>query len=65
VDGSVAGTWRVERKKQAATLAITPFDRLPRSAAIALAEEGEALLRFVEDEATTFDVRHNPPLNAG
>jgi DNA glycosylase AlkZ-like len=64
VDGSVAGTWRVERKKQTATLAITPFDPLPKSDAAALAAEGDALLRFLEDEATTFDVKQNPPLNA-
>jgi hypothetical protein len=64
VDGSVAGTWRVERKKQAVTLAITPFDPLPNSAAVALTEEGDALLRFLEDDAVTFDVRQNPPLNA-
>ena len=64
VDGWVAGIWRVERKKQAATLAITPFAALPKSAAAALAEEGDALLRFLEDEADTFDVRQNPPLSA-
>jgi hypothetical protein len=64
VDGWVAGTWRVERKKQSATLAITPFDPLPKSAAAALAEEGDALLRFLEDDAVTFEVRQNPPLNA-
>ncbi len=29
VDGFVAGTWRVERKRKAATLIITPFARLP------------------------------------
>ncbi|MDF3041380.1 MAG: hypothetical protein K0Q71_4086, partial [Thermomicrobiales bacterium] len=64
VDGWVAGTWRVERKKHAATLAITPFAALPKSVAAALAEEGDALLRFLEDEADTFDIRQNPPLNA-
>jgi hypothetical protein len=64
VDGWVAGTWRVERKKQAATLAITPFAALPKSTAAALGEEGEALVRFLEDDADTFDVRQNPPLNA-
>jgi Winged helix DNA-binding domain len=64
VDGWVAGTWRVERKKQAATLAITPFDPLAKSAAAALREEGDALVRFLEDDAGTFDVRQNPPLNA-
>jgi hypothetical protein len=64
VDGWVAGTWRVERKKQAATLAITPFAALPKSAVAALGEEGVALVRFLEDDAATFDVRQNPPLNA-
>jgi hypothetical protein len=64
VDGWVAGTWRVARKKQAATLAITPFATLPKRAAAALAEEGEDLLRFLEDEAVSFEVRQNPPLTA-
>jgi Winged helix DNA-binding domain len=64
VDGFVAGTWRVERKRKAATLIISPFARLPRSEAAALAVEGDALLHFLEDDATTFDVRQNPPLGA-
>jgi hypothetical protein len=64
VDGWVAGTWRVERKKQTATLAITPFAPLATSEAAALAEEGDALLRFLEDDAVTFEVRQNPPLSA-
>jgi hypothetical protein len=64
VDGWVAGTWRVERKKETATLAITPFDPLAKSDAAALAEEGDALLRFLEDGATTYDVRQHPPMSA-
>src|SRR5215207_5579651 len=64
VDGWVAGTWRVERKKEAATLAITPFAALPKSTAAALGEEGEALTRFLEDDAATCAVRQIPPLNA-
>jgi hypothetical protein len=63
VDGWVAGTWRVERKKLTATLAITPFAALSKSVATALAGEGDALLRFLEDDAATFDVRQNSPLN--
>jgi hypothetical protein len=55
----------VERKREAATLAMTPFDPLPKNVAATLAEEGDALLRFLEDDAVTFDVRQNPPLNAG
>jgi hypothetical protein len=64
VDGWVAGTWRVERKKQVATLAMTPFNPLPKDVAGALAEEGAALLRFLEDDAVNFDVRQNPSPNA-
>lgn len=55
-DGIVAGTWTVERKRKAATLRLAPFEPLPAGAAEALAREGEALLRFVEDDAETFDV---------
>ena len=64
VDGFVAGSWRVERKRQAATLVITPFARLPRHDADALAAEGEALLGFLEEDAATFDVKQNPPPSA-
>jgi hypothetical protein len=43
---------------------MTPFAPLSKRVALALAEEGGALLRFLEDDAVTFDVRQNPPLNA-
>ncbi|WP_437737460.1 winged helix DNA-binding domain-containing protein [Sorangium sp. So ce1335] len=57
VDGFVAGTWTTERKKASATLVIAPFAALSREARAQLAEEGEALLRFVEEDAGVFDVR--------
>lgn len=56
-DGFVRGTWEVERKKNTATLRLTPFEPLPQRAADELAAEGAALLRFVEEDASTFDVR--------
>ena len=56
-DGFVAGTWKVERRKAKATLHITPFGKLPRGAAKALSEEGEAVLAFVEEDAATYDVK--------
>jgi DNA glycosylase AlkZ-like len=56
-DGSVAGTWKVERKRKAATLLLSPFESLPKRATKALAEEGEALLRFVEEDAESFEVK--------
>jgi hypothetical protein len=60
VDGFVAGTWRVERRRDAATLVIEPFAELPRRAAGAVAGEGERLLGFVAVEASTRDVRFAP-----
>jgi hypothetical protein len=54
VDGMVAGTWSMARKKKQADLVLEPFGRLPKSAAAALAEEGERLLRFLGE---TGDVR--------
>jgi hypothetical protein len=56
-DGFVAGTWTIERKGKAATLRLAPFARLSKRAAAALTEEGEALLRFAEDDAASLDVK--------
>lgn len=56
-DGFVAGTWAIERKGPKAALALSPFRALPKGAADALAEEGEALLRFVETDAERFEVK--------
>lgn len=55
-DGFVRGTWEIKRKRTTATLHITPFEPLPPGAADALTAEGEALLRFVEEDAGRFDV---------
>ena len=52
VDGFVAGTWAVSRKRGAATLILTPFGTVPRRAVVGLEEEGERLLRFLAPEAT-------------
>jgi hypothetical protein len=56
VDGRIAGTWRIERKGAAATLAIEPFKTLKRPARTALTREGLALLRFLEPEAVGLSV---------
>jgi hypothetical protein len=48
LDGFVRGTWRIERKRGAATLQLDPFEPLAPAEAAALEAEGEALLRFVE-----------------
>jgi hypothetical protein len=57
LDGVVAGTWRVERRRDRAVLRLAPFAPLPKRALPALAEEGEALLRFAEEDAAHLEVR--------
>lgn len=57
VDGFVAATWKIERKRAAAALVIEPLARLPKAVRAELTEEGEALARFVEEDARTFEVR--------
>ena len=57
VDGRVAGTWTIERAKARATLKLAPFAKLTKAARGALTAEGEALLRFVEPDATTVSVK--------
>lgn len=57
VDGRVAGTWGVERKKSAAVLTIVPFAPLSARARQDALAEADALLRFVEPDAASRDVR--------
>jgi hypothetical protein len=57
VDGSVAGTWRIERSRERATLVLDRFEPFPRRIERELAAEAEALLRWAEPDATTFVVR--------
>ena len=56
VDGFLAGTWRVERTSKKASLLLKPFARLGKPARTALADEGTALVQFVEPEANSTDV---------
>jgi hypothetical protein len=57
VDGRIAGTWKLERKRSAATIALSPLTPLSRKIRAELEREGEALARFVEPEATDVAVR--------
>jgi hypothetical protein len=57
VDGFVAGAWKVERKKKTATLVLEPFGKLARKMLAELEREGDALLRFVEEDAHETGVR--------
>ena len=51
VDGFVAGTWGVERKKDAATLTVEPFEPLAKKTRGELGAEADRLARFVEPDA--------------
>jgi hypothetical protein len=57
VDGRVAGTWKIERARTAATLTLTPFETIARTAQKELAEEGAALLKFTEPDAAKTEVK--------
>jgi hypothetical protein len=57
VDGRVAGMWRVERSRKAAAMVLEPFGRLTKVVRRELEREGDALLDFMEPEASTRAVR--------
>jgi hypothetical protein len=61
VDGMVRGMWKMDRRRGAATLLISPFESLAAADRAALEEEGMALLRFAETDATEHDVRFDAP----
>ena len=60
VDGFVAGTWKIERKKKTATLILEPFGKLDKKTLAALEREGDTLLRFAEEDAELREVRCIP-----
>jgi hypothetical protein len=55
IDGFVRATWKVVRKRETATLTITPVART--KIADVVVEEGRRLLEFREPDAATYDVR--------
>jgi winged helix DNA-binding protein len=57
VDGFVAGTWKLEAKKTAATVTIEPFAPFSPRTRQEVAAEAEALARFAEPGARDFEVR--------
>lgn len=57
VDGRVAGKWAAKRKKDVATIEAKAFGKLAKKAKDELVEEGEALLGFLEPQATKRVVR--------
>jgi DNA glycosylase AlkZ-like len=57
VDGFVRGSWKIERSRNVATLVVEPFESLTRRDRADLTKEGEKLVRFVEADSRSFEVR--------
>lgn len=57
IDGFVHGAWKAEKVKKVAALSITPFKPLSKQNRAALEQEGEQLIRFIEPEATSYEIK--------
>ncbi len=61
VDGFARAVWKTERTRRKATLVIEPFGPLTKRDRDALAEEGERLVRFTQEDAEAFEIRFAEP----
>lgn len=61
VDGTVRGTWRIERSRKAAVLVLEPFEPIPKTRHAPLMAEATRMLKFVEPDATSHDRRLETP----
>ena len=57
VDGVAAASWNVSAKSKKATLHVETFRAWPAAVRRDVAPEGEALLRFIEPDAKTYDIK--------
>ncbi len=57
IDGFVGAIWRAKRQKGRATLTISHFAPLADETLAAIESEGEALLRFIEEDADSYDLK--------
>ncbi len=57
VDGLAAASWKVSATSKKATLQIESFKAWPAAVRREVAAEGEALLRFVEPDVATYDMK--------
>lgn len=60
VDGAVAGSWRVERAGEKASLGYTLFEPIPAASEGELRDEASGLVRFTEPEVTSHEVVRRP-----
>jgi hypothetical protein len=57
IDGMVAATWSLVRRRQEAVVEVRPLGKIPRSTRREIVEEGERLAAFLDPEARTHGVR--------
>ncbi len=57
VDGFIAGVWTIDRTKQVTALTIAPFEALPAPIRAGLSDEAERLVRFIEPNTKSFEIR--------
>ncbi len=57
IDGFVAAAWTTERVKHTARLVVFAFEPLTQHVRAQLTDEGEQLIRFIEPDATEYEVR--------
>ena len=60
VDGAVAGSWRVEASGGRAVFGYALFEKIPAAAQRELRDEAAGFVRFVEPEATSYEVVRKP-----
>ena len=60
LDGFAAATWKVERTRGEAMVAIDPFRKISKAERKAIEPEAEALLAFAEPDARRAGVRYEP-----
>lgn len=57
IDGFAAATWKIDRRKDTATLAIEPFTKIASTFKTEMEKEGSELLKFVEPDANNRQIK--------
>jgi hypothetical protein len=62
IDGFTNGTWKITRQGASAVLTIRPFASISHEDTEALTAEGLGLLDFAAADASTREIRFEPPV---
>lgn len=60
VDGFVVATWKLDRTKNGSTIGVQLLEKLPKNIVAAIGDEAERVVKFMDPEASTHDVRLLP-----